>query len=375
MQSEFYNVALDRVRYSLVWEDSATLYKALRIEPQDHVLVVTSAGCNVLNALLKAPASLTAIDLNPVQNKLLLFKKHIIIHHDHATLRNLMGLEGKEAVAKAWWAIKDQLSPADRSFWASFFEAHPEGLLASGRLEAYITGFYPTLDEGLQAKLRHLLQFTDVAQQAAYFHRELHNSPFREQFIRYFDEENLSKGRDPELFKYATESGGATFYRRLLQQVSTSLVQHNFYFRFFFFGTEDLPEELLPPCYQQKHFDLLREQIGKLEVVTGEAVDYLLSAPGQPVNKASLSNIFEYTSHEEFRRVCRSLYQDRDLHLVYWNLLNRQGEEGAAPLSVTPVEPEPGSCFYFHNVCLLAPGGASTKPLPTCHTTTSSPLL
>ena len=33
MNSEFYNVALDRIRYSLVWEDSRTLYGALAINP------------------------------------------------------------------------------------------------------------------------------------------------------------------------------------------------------------------------------------------------------------------------------------------------------------------------------------------------------
>ena len=55
MHSEFYNVALDRIRYSLVWEDSTTLYAGLNIRPGDTVLVITSAGCNALNALLLGP--------------------------------------------------------------------------------------------------------------------------------------------------------------------------------------------------------------------------------------------------------------------------------------------------------------------------------
>ena len=65
MNSEFQNVALDQLRYSLVWEGSATLYRALDIQPDDHVLVITGAGCNVLNTLLQAPRQVTAIDLNP----------------------------------------------------------------------------------------------------------------------------------------------------------------------------------------------------------------------------------------------------------------------------------------------------------------------
>ena len=43
MQSEFYNVALDRVRYSLVWEDTDTLYNALDISSDDHLLIITDS--------------------------------------------------------------------------------------------------------------------------------------------------------------------------------------------------------------------------------------------------------------------------------------------------------------------------------------------
>ncbi|PIH04228.1 hypothetical protein CS542_01275 [Pedobacter sp. IW39] len=76
MNSEFYNLDLDRIRYSLVWEDSQTFTDRLRSGTNDHLLVITSAGCNALNMLLKDPASVTAADLNPVQNKLLLLKQH-----------------------------------------------------------------------------------------------------------------------------------------------------------------------------------------------------------------------------------------------------------------------------------------------------------
>ena len=89
MNSEFANLVLDQVRYSLVWEDSRTLHAALAIGPADHVLVVTSAGCNVLNALLAGPRQVTAIDLNPVQNALLQLKCHLIAHHEPEALRAL----------------------------------------------------------------------------------------------------------------------------------------------------------------------------------------------------------------------------------------------------------------------------------------------
>ncbi|MFD2784513.1 DUF3419 family protein [Hymenobacter rubripertinctus] len=378
MDSEFNRVALDQIRYSLVWEDSRTLAAALRPEPADHLLIITSAGCNVLNALLLNPATVTAIDLNPVQNQLLEFKCHLIRHYGPGILRGLLGLNGPRGVARAWREIEAVL-PADlRDYWQPFFAANPAGLLPAGRLERYVTGFLPTLPPTLREKVRQLLRFDTVAAQAAFFAAELASSTFPEHFIAYFDDANLSQGRDPALFKYAAESGGAAFYARLRAQLATQLVRDNFFFRFFFFGPEGLPEAVLPPCYQRRHHARLRELLPRLTLVTGEATQYLRTPAGRHISKASLSNIFEYTSPAEFGAVVGQLFPNaaRPLRLVYWNLLQNQG---ATPAE-TPLLDQPQSarlsaadaCFYFRNVRVLDSrrAGEPTLPLPSASPTT-----
>lgn len=157
MQSEFYNVDLARIRYSLVWEDSQTLCNSLDIDSNDHLLIITSAGCNVLNALLKNPATVTAVDLNPVQNKLLLLKKHIILHHEFDVYQSLLGFAGKKAVSHAKQELFETLPPNEKGFWSSLFDNNPRGLLTSGKLENYITGFYGTLGSNDQKSLISLL--------------------------------------------------------------------------------------------------------------------------------------------------------------------------------------------------------------------------
>lgn len=359
LNSEFYNVALDQLRYSLVWEDSSTLHAALSIEPTDHVLAITSAGCNVLNALLASPAQVTAIDLNPVQNQLLLLKAELIRHHEHATLRGLLGLDGPGGVATAWLAAAPALPAAMRDYWGPFFAAHPAGILTAGKLERYLTGFLPTLPAGLQQKLRQLVAFDTVAAQRDFFAAELESTDFEARFVTYFDEANLSQGRDPALFKYALESGGQTFYARLKKALGTKLMRDNFFFRFFFFGPLGLSETMLPPCYQAGHHARLRQQLPKLRVVIGEAVGYLTSAAGRTITKASLSNIFEYTSPEEFQRVSHGLFPagGRPLRLVYWNLLQNQGDWGPDPLPLNGAASaqlsQDDACFFFRNVRVL----------------------
>ncbi|GAA3956673.1 DUF3419 family protein [Hymenobacter antarcticus] len=361
MNSEFANLALDQVRYSLVWEDSRTLHAALAIGPADHVLVVTSAGCNVLNALLAGPRQVTAIDLNPVQNALLRLKCYLIAHYEPEVLRALMGFDGPAPVARAWGQVAASLPVELRAFWEPFFAAHPAGLLPAGRLEGYVTGFLPTLPADLQAKLRQLLAFESVTAQRDFFAAELDGPVFRAAFVAYFDAANLSKGRDPALFRYAPESGGATFYGRLRQLIATKLVRDNFFFRFFFFGPQGLPETLLPACYQRRNHGRLRQLLPRLRITTGEAVAYLSTAPGRTVTKASLSNIFEYASPAEFERVCAGLQVSagRPLRLLYWNLLQDQhhpaGPAGEAlPAAAQARLAHEDGCFFFRNVRVLS---------------------
>ncbi|TGE06641.1 DUF3419 family protein [Hymenobacter fodinae] len=375
MNSEFYNVALDRVRYSLVWEDSRTLYQALELTSADEVLIITSAGCNALNALLQGPRRVTALDLNPVQNHLLSFKCYLIRYHTAEVFQALLGLRGPAEVTAAWAAIAPAMPCALRQYWQPFFRSHPGGLLTAGRLETYLADFLPSLPLITQAALHGLFTFATIPEQAAFFERELHGTAFQEQFIQYFDAANLSKGRDPHLFRHAPESGGAAFYARLRQQLRTQLASDNFFLRFFFFGPAYMPESLLPPCYQTEHFATLRERLPSLQIRQGEASDFLLSPAGRHITKASLSNIFEYVSAAEFRRVMAALLPspERQLRLVFWNLLQPQGEANLAlPLDhhLSQALTATDGCFYFRSVRVydseLVPASAEVR-LPVAY--------
>ncbi|MFD1467729.1 DUF3419 family protein [Hymenobacter caeli] len=359
MKSEFQALVLDSLRYALVWESSATLHGALRLGPADHALVVTGAGCNVLNALLTPAARVTAIDLNPAQNALLRLKQHVVALHPYPVFRGLLGLDGPGAVAAAWPPVRATLPAPEQEYWGAFFAANPAGIFPAGRLESYVTAFLPTLAPARQAALRQLLAFDAVGAQAAFFRAELEPTDFREQFIQYFDDANLSKGRDARLFAHATESGGAAFYERLRRHLGAQLARDNFFFRFFFFGPEGLPQAVLPPCYQAANYLRLRARLPALRIRTGEATDFLLSLAGQDVTKASLSNIFEYVSAAEFARVCRALGQrPGPLRLVFWNLLQAQA---GAPAPGVPLQAAESArlsaaegCFYFRDVRVLA---------------------
>lgn len=355
MNTAFYDVALDSIRYSVVWEGHQALRTALAIGPEDHVLAITSAGCNVLNTLLAQPRTVTAVDVNPVQNRLLRFKTQVIRHHAYTTYRGVLGLDGPGAVEKSVREVLPTLSASDRSFWKSFFAGHPSGLLTAGRLEQYVHGFFSTLPTEFQEALVALTQCETLEAQAALFNTMLDVPDFSHRFITYFDDRNLSKGRDPKLYQYAQKNSGELFYQRLKAFVQHHLVKDNFHFLFFFFGLSRLTDEVLPPCYQEAHYSTLRASLDRLRIVTDEAVRYLLSEEGESITKAGLSNIFEYTSQQDFEQSIRALAsRTGGLHLAFWNLLNEQGNQRSFDgwredqLSASLLQQE--TCFYFGSI-------------------------
>ncbi|MGO9568075.1 MAG: DUF3419 family protein [Desulfomonilaceae bacterium] len=60
--------------YNTCWEDPRIDRVALNVTPQDRIMVITSAGCNVLDYVLENPERIYAVDMNPRQNFLLEFK-------------------------------------------------------------------------------------------------------------------------------------------------------------------------------------------------------------------------------------------------------------------------------------------------------------
>lgn len=64
----------DEYIYAFTWEDSRVDERLLNLGSDDVVLAITSAGDNILSYVLRSPARVHAVDLNPAQNHLLELK-------------------------------------------------------------------------------------------------------------------------------------------------------------------------------------------------------------------------------------------------------------------------------------------------------------
>lgn len=104
--------------YNTCWEDPHLDRQALELTPDDTVLMITSAGCNVLDYCLDSPDHIYAVDVNPRQNALLELKIAGLRTLDYEDFFDLFGrgrLSGFERIYTR--TLRPALSPAARSYW------------------------------------------------------------------------------------------------------------------------------------------------------------------------------------------------------------------------------------------------------------------
>jgi S-adenosylmethionine-diacylglycerol 3-amino-3-carboxypropyl transferase len=112
--------------YNTCWEDPRLDRIALELGPLDTVLVITSAGCNVLDYCLMEPRRIYAVDLNPRQNALLELKLAGIRNLEYADFFEMFGRGRIDGIRELYRSkLRPQLSFWAREYWdrcITFFE-------------------------------------------------------------------------------------------------------------------------------------------------------------------------------------------------------------------------------------------------------------
>ncbi len=104
--------------YNTCWEDPRLDRQAMQLSPADHVLVITSAGCNALDYALQAPGSVHAVDMNPRQNALLELKLAGIRHLEFDDFFQLFGHGRLPGVRRLYEGeLRSSLSSWSQAYW------------------------------------------------------------------------------------------------------------------------------------------------------------------------------------------------------------------------------------------------------------------
>jgi S-adenosylmethionine-diacylglycerol 3-amino-3-carboxypropyl transferase len=104
--------------YNTCWEDPAVDRQALDLQPDDTVLAITSAGCNVLDYALTGPRRIHAVDANPRQTALLELKLAAIKRLEFQDFFAMFGTGRQPRFGRLLrHTLRAELSPFAAAYW------------------------------------------------------------------------------------------------------------------------------------------------------------------------------------------------------------------------------------------------------------------
>jgi S-adenosylmethionine-diacylglycerol 3-amino-3-carboxypropyl transferase len=253
--------------YNTCWEDPRLDHQAMKLTPDDTVLVITSAGCNALDYALAGPKQVVAVDMNPRQNALLELKL--------AGIRNLeyedfFAMFGNGRLSGARKIYEDKLRPAlgewpqkywDR--WIEFFDCNnrrPFYFRGTSGTFAMLVNLYLNRVAKLRPRIEELLECTTLGQQQEVYDRHLReriwSRPMRFAMRRDTVLSLLGVPR-PQRYQIETQYPGgiSQFVRDCLDAVFARLpLADNYFWRLYMTGRytpQCCPEYLKPHGFQR----------------------------------------------------------------------------------------------------------------------------
>ncbi len=106
-----------RLIYNTCWEDPRIDRRLLQLDSASNIVVITSAGCNILDYLLDNPKEIQAVDVNYRQNALLELKMALYTGGDFEALFAMFGRGGCGWYREIYQSVRALLSPQAQEFW------------------------------------------------------------------------------------------------------------------------------------------------------------------------------------------------------------------------------------------------------------------
>jgi S-adenosylmethionine-diacylglycerol 3-amino-3-carboxypropyl transferase len=295
LRSRFFRAVHHRnLIYNTCWEDPALDREALEFQPDDRVLVITSAGCNALDYLLAGAGEVNAVDVNPIQNALLELKVATLRTLDYPAFFALFGRGYFPQARQAYGdVLRDELSAPARRYWdrhisffggrgwrRSFYYRGTTGWLAK------LIVLHAQRLHGLGKAIEDLLAARTVAEQRAVYESRIRDriwTPWLRWLLSRSTVLSLVGVPWHQRNQIVTQYPGAVaqFVRDCVEAVFTRLpLQTNYFWRVYLQGhytPECCPEYLKPANFPRLKNGLL----DRLRITTAPIAEFLRRAePG-----------------------------------------------------------------------------------------------
>lgn len=316
-----------RIVYSQCWEDPVIAADGLELGPDDDLLCLTSAGCNVMALSLRQPRSIIALDFSSAQNALLELKLAAL---QHLGWGEYVAFLGARPSSKRVATYRNVLRPELRDEVRAYFDQH-EGIIAAGvihagRFQRYLRLFRTAMLPLIHGRstIEEFMTLEDPGTREQYYREHWENRRWRALFTVFFGRAVMARlGRDPAFFTYVEQGNiGAEFLRRARRAMIETNPLENHYLQYAVLGR--YPDLERAPLYlRESNFEALRESTQRIRIAQGDLEGHLGTLERGSLSKLYLSDLFEWVSAEHHESMLRAIADVTRPggRLVYWNLL------------------------------------------------------
>lgn len=295
-------VALNKLIFTMNWEDPASDKAALQIRPGEKVMTITSGGCNTFELLLERPDKIYAVDINPAQSWLMELKKAAITHLTHQEFIAFLGLAESENRIALFEKLQADLSPEALRYWQLNRTLLEKGILMAGRFEKFVhlAGRLMRFIQGSRT-VQHVFDSTTPEQQQQYYDQKFDTWQFKLIFNLLFNKRILAKrGLSADYFYFddGSRSFAESFYKRARHVLRDLPVQPNYFLSLYLLGKYRSLQEV-PAYLKAENFLFLKSTVHRIEIITADVKVWLQAMPEGSIDCFSLSNICELKSEED----------------------------------------------------------------------------
>ena len=257
---------------------------ALKIHQDDRIMMITSAGCNVLDHALLGPKEICAVDMNPRQNALLELKIAGIRKLDYETFFSLFGTGVNTQINEIYHdVLRQELSPTAQEFWddhLNYFMPQKQ-LYFSGTAGTLAKGMNTYIDlMGLREPIERMFQCKTVQEQREFYYSEIQEI-FWNRFIRWIFkwDATLSLVAVPRAQRKLIDhySGGMSkFIENCVEGVFTRVPLFDNYF-WWLYITGSYTKTRCPEYLKEENFNQLKKgtELDRITIVTSTITDFL----------------------------------------------------------------------------------------------------
>lgn len=313
----------DLIRYSQVWEDADILLEALKINEEDNILSIASAGENAFSMLTKNPNKVYAIDLNLNQIYCTELKKMAYKYLDYDECMELIGVFENDDRVNLYQRIKSELSEEAQTYFDSNLGIIESGIINTGKFENYFHIFGKRILPLIHSKKvrKELLEKKSKEERIKFYNNKWNNFRWQLLFRIFFSRTIMGKlGRDKAFFRYVNVNVATHILERTKYALTELDTSENSYLHYIINGKY---ENALPVAYRRENFEKIKRNIDNLILLTESVETFIERDDIDSISKYNLSDIFEYMDDSQMCKIYEKIKtkSGKGTIIAYWNML------------------------------------------------------